>query len=86
MTNEPEDFVLRLLREIREDVRDVKKTLGAHETRLQRIERLTDESRELLHQVIGVSVIAGNRTEAYEARFDAFEARLAKLEARSEDA
>ena len=86
MAEEPDDLVLRLLREIRSDVKGVQSQLEGHEQRLQRIERLTDETRELLHQVIGVSVIAGNRTEAYEERFDAFEARLAKLEARSEDA
>ena len=86
MTDERDALVLRLTRDVLGSMKGVNRQLDGLDRRMQRIERLTDETRELLHQVIGVSVIAGNRTEAYEERFDAFEARLAKLEAQSEDA
>ena len=76
MGKEPDNVVLKLLRDIRE-------TQGEHGGRLTKIEKKLDELAKSVTYSLGLSAHANVRHESVQKKLDEIEKRLKKLEARA---
>lgn len=72
--SEPDNFILKLLREIRDEIQQ-----GALENR-QRFDGLDSKIESLKQAMHGESVLGRYATAEFEDRLDAIEKRLATLE------
>lgn len=75
MAKEPDNLVLRMLREIRA-------TLDKHEPRFDKIDKKLDDMSASLTMALGLSLHANVRHENVQQRLDALEQRVQKLEER----
>ena len=92
MADEPTDLVLRLLRDIRGDMSEVKSVLSDHSMRFDRLERSMNDIQDSVTTALGLSAMANVRHDGVareiEAlmrnarRIDDLEARVARLEER----
>jgi outer membrane murein-binding lipoprotein Lpp len=73
MSKEPENLVLKILREVREDVRTLKKDNGEIKQRL-------DEMHETLLTTAGFSMHANVKNDTLAKRVETLEKRIGKLE------
>ncbi len=80
MADEPDNLVLQLLREAREDVVDVKATLKKHGERLNPIDHRLEEVHETLSTVAGAAVHANVRHDTVVERLKTLEERVSRLE------
>jgi len=76
MAKEPDNIVLKLLREIREKQDD-------HDKRFSKIDKKLDELSDSVTYALGLSAHANVRHEAVQKKIDEIEKRLKKLEART---
>ena len=75
MADEPDDLVLRLLREIREDQTDMRHRMG-------KLERTVTDATELMTQALGMAAFANVRTDRFDDRVAEVEDRMTALETR----
>jgi outer membrane murein-binding lipoprotein Lpp len=73
MSKEPENLVLKILREVREDVRTLKKDNGEIKQRL-------DEMHETLFTKTGLAMHANVKNDTLSKRVETLEKRIGKLE------
>jgi polyhydroxyalkanoate synthesis regulator phasin len=73
MSKEPENLVLKILREVREDVRTLKKGNGEIKQRL-------DEMHETLFTTAGLAMHANVKNDTLSKRVETLEKRIGKLE------
>ena len=82
MAKEPDDLVLRLLREIRA-VQDAQAgTLGQHSGALAQIQQRVEDLYKMSTHTLGFAVTGHERYEALEARVDKLSDRIAHLESK----
>ena len=89
MADDGDNLVLRLLREIRGELAEVRQTQAAHGERLTRIDRSIDDLRETAITAMGYAAHSALITDKAGERFDritdeiaALKRRVADLEAR----
>ena len=75
MAKEPDDFVLRYLREIRAKQDD-------HGTVLEQVQKRVEDLYKISTHTLGVAVTAHERYESLEARVENLSERLDRLEAK----
>jgi polyhydroxyalkanoate synthesis regulator phasin len=73
MGKEPENLMLRILREVREDVRMLKTGTGEIKQRL-------DEMHETLYTTAGLAMHANVKNDTLSKRVETLEKRIGKLE------
>jgi polyhydroxyalkanoate synthesis regulator phasin len=82
MANEPDNVVLRLLREIRTTQQTHGEMLTAQGGSLSRLEKRVEDLYKISTHTLGVAVTAHERHEALEARLDQLSQRVDRLEAK----
>jgi len=89
MAEEPDNVVLRLLREIRatqqnhgEMLKTHGEMLSGHGSSLGRLEKRVEDLYKISTHTLGVAVTAHERHEALEARLDQLSQRVDRLEAK----
>ena len=82
MADEPDDLVLRLLREIRSEVGEVRDDLADMRKDDRARDRRIDEYAELIHQAMGLAAMANIKGENTNERVDFVEDRLTVIEKR----
>ena len=82
MAKEPEDVVLRLLREIRAKQDTQGSMLEAQGGSLARLEKRVEDLYKISTHTLGVAVTAHERYESLEARVENLSERLERLEAK----
>ena len=76
-------MTLRLLREIRADVGDIRNDVRDTRQRLVKVEQRIEEMHESMTFALGLAMHANVRHEAVTRRFEQFETRLTRLEERA---
>jgi tetrahydromethanopterin S-methyltransferase subunit G len=76
MAKEPDNIVLKLLREIRD-------TQGEHSSEFKKIRKELEDLSESVTYSLGLSAHANVRHESVQKKIDEIEKRLKKLEARN---
>jgi hypothetical protein len=82
MATEPDNVVLRLLREIRTAQEAQGDMLAAHGGSLTRLEKRIEDLYKISTHTLGVAVTAHERYETLEARVEKLSDRLDRLEAK----
>jgi hypothetical protein len=82
MVDEPDNVVLRLLREIRASQEIQGNVLESHGGSLSRLEKRVEDLYKISTHTLGVAVTAHERYESLEARVDQLAGRLDRLEAK----
>jgi polyhydroxyalkanoate synthesis regulator phasin len=82
VADEPDNVVLRLLREIRASQQTQDDTLAAHGGSLTRLEKRVEDLYKISTHTLGVAVTAHERYESLEERVDKLSNRLDRLEAK----
>jgi hypothetical protein len=82
MADEPNNAVLRLLREIRASQEKQGDILGSHGGSLSRLEKRVEDLYKISTHTLGVAVTAHERHEALGARLDQLAQRVDRLEAK----
>jgi hypothetical protein len=82
MAKQPDDLVLRFLREIRAKQDAQGETLGAHGGALARLEKRVEDLYTMSTHTLGVAVTSHERYETLEARVDKLSDRVNRLEAK----
>jgi hypothetical protein len=80
MVDEPDNVVLRLLREIRTAQDKQGDVLESHSGSLSRLEKRVEDLYKISTHTLGIAVTAHERYEALEARVDQLSGRLDRLE------
>jgi hypothetical protein len=83
MAKEPDNLVLRLLREIRATQASHGETLKSHGEVLQHVERRVEDLYQISTHTLGVAANAHVRFENLAARVDELAARVDRLESKS---
>jgi len=79
MMDEPDDLVLRLLREIREKLDEQSDRFGAIDRRFDRLEKRFDEMRGYVNHALGMGVTGHLKDEEQDTRMEDFEARQKQM-------
>ena len=82
MADEPDNVVLRLLREIRAAQQTHGETLASHSGSLARLEKRVEDLYKMSTHTLGVAVTGHERYEALEARVDKLADQVQRLEAK----
>ena len=82
MVSEPDNVVLRLLREIRAAQDAQGAMLTAHGSSLTRLEKRAEDPYKISTHTLGVAVTAHERYDTLEARLDKLSQRVDRLEAK----
>ena len=82
MAEEPDNVVLRLLREVRTAQQTQGEMLTAHGGSLSRLEKRVEDLYKISTHTSGVAVTAHERHETLEARLDQLSQRVDRLEAK----
>jgi polyhydroxyalkanoate synthesis regulator phasin len=82
MVDEPDNVVLRPLREIRAAQQAQEVTLETHGGSLTRLERRVEDLYKISTHTLGVAVTAHERYESLEERIDKLSDRVNRLEAK----
>jgi chromosome segregation ATPase len=80
MSDEPDNMVLALLRDIRSTLRDHSGELSQIGQRVDRIDRRLEEVHETLYTVAGAAVHANIRHDTVAERLKTLEDRVSRLE------
>jgi hypothetical protein len=80
MVDEPDNVVLRLLREIRTAQGKQGDVLESHSGSFSRLEKRVEDLYKISTHTLGIAVTAHERYEALEARVDQLSGRLDRLE------
>ena len=80
MSKEPENLVLKILREVREDVQTVKVDVRALKKDNGEIKQRLDEMHETLFTTAGLSMHANVKNDTLAKRVETLEKRIGKLE------
>ena len=83
MADEPENVVLRLLREIRTAQQAPGETLDQHTGALARLEKRVENLYTMSTHTLGVAVTGHERYDALEARLDKLSDRVQHLESKT---
>ena len=82
MAEEQDNLVLRILREIRTEVHDVRTKQDEDSLRLRSVERTLQDMKESVAVAIGVAGYASSAVERHRQDFDALQEKVALLERR----
>ncbi|MEX6507522.1 hypothetical protein [Jiella sp. M17.18] len=80
MSDEPDNLVLQLLRDIRADIGEVKYTLAKHSERFDHVDQRLEEVHDTLYTVAGAAVHANVRHDTVAERLKTLEERVSRLE------
>ncbi|WP_140940815.1 hypothetical protein [Prosthecodimorpha hirschii] len=80
MADEPDNVVLKLLRELRAEQIEQGKKMDRLELRLDRMDKRMEEQRHSVLYALGLGTSAGLRIEEHDAKFDEVQAKLDKIE------
>lgn len=80
MVDEPADPMLRLLRDIREEVSAVRKVQDQHSVKFVEISHRLGEIHESLYTSLGMSAHANIRHDSVQQQLDELKARIERLE------
>ncbi|BBE70741.1 hypothetical protein [Oharaeibacter diazotrophicus] len=80
MGEEPDNIVLKLLREMRAEQIEQGRKIDRLENRFDRMDKRFDELRHSVLYALGLGTSAGLRADEQEAKVDEIEARLNKIE------
>ena len=80
VADEPDNMILRLLREIRAKQDEHSSVLSEHGQRLKMIDRRLDEVHETMYTVAGLAAHSNVRHDSVADRLEAIEERVRKLE------
>lgn len=79
MAKQPEDLVLRLLREMRGDVSSIRGTVESHSHRFDRLEKRLDDLAKVVKYTLGQASETQFRQSQQESRIDELFEQLEKL-------
>jgi archaellum component FlaC len=82
MADEPDNVVLRLLREIHAAQQGQGETLAEHSSALARLEKRAEDLYEMTTHALGVAVTGHERYESLEAPVDRLSEQVRRLEAK----
>lgn len=80
MADEPTELVLRLLREIRSEVSEVRRVQDLHSAKFAEHGHRLEEIHESLYAALGMSAHANVRHDAVQKQLDELRERVARLE------
>ena len=80
MAEEPENVMLRLMREMRAKLDDVSMKLEEHDHRFDKVDQRLDEIHETMYTTAGMAMHANVRHEAVSKQLDDLRKRVERLE------
>jgi uncharacterized coiled-coil protein SlyX len=80
MAEDRGEFMERLLREVRNDVAEIRRAQGDHTKLFEQVFQRFDEVHESLFTSLGMAAHANVRHDTVQKRLDEFEERLKRLE------
>ncbi len=78
MADEPDNLVLKLLREMRTEIREIRSTQAEHTQKLDLLEKQGEEGRQYLAHALGLSTMNEMKLRAVDLQHMDFETRQKK--------